>query len=246
MRIRTIKPEFWTNERLAELSEFTRLLAIGLLNYSDDEGYFNANLSMIRGALFPFLESSKMLPGAIQQLEKLDYIRIRESQDGRRYGWVVCFTKHQRVDKPKSSNISDLCDFQDESKINQGSIQDESTLEGNREQGTGNGREQGKEWTGLWNPSERQTRVNTFFNRRNTTLWSDHERKAWKKNAEITPNDEFEILEKYYLATNVGDIDYRRRDLVTLLNNWQGEIDRARKFTPPVNGTTKQPIRDRQ
>jgi len=140
MRIRTIKPEFWTNERLATLPEFTRLLAIGLLNYADDEGYFNANTAMIRGALFPFLDSSKTLPGAIQQLEKLDYIRIRESQDGRKYGWVVCFTKHQRVDKPKPSSISELCDFQDESKIILGVIQDSSCLEGKgREQGNGSG-----------------------------------------------------------------------------------------------------------
>nr|MBF6067360.1 primosomal protein [Klebsiella pneumoniae] len=36
-RIRTIKPEFWTDEDMAEVSEPACLLAIGLLNYADDE-----------------------------------------------------------------------------------------------------------------------------------------------------------------------------------------------------------------
>ena len=30
----------------------------------------------------------------------------------------------------------------------------------------------------------------------------------------------------------VAKDDYRRRDVVTLLNNWQGEVDRARKWVP--------------
>ncbi|HBS0572930.1 TPA: DnaT-like ssDNA-binding domain-containing protein, partial [Klebsiella pneumoniae] len=46
-RIRTIKPEFWTDEDMAEVSEPACLLAIGLLNYADDEGYFNANPKLI-------------------------------------------------------------------------------------------------------------------------------------------------------------------------------------------------------
>ncbi len=44
-RIRTIKPEFWSDEKLATVSEATLLVAIGLLNLADDEGYFNATLS---------------------------------------------------------------------------------------------------------------------------------------------------------------------------------------------------------
>jgi hypothetical protein len=54
MRIRTVKPEFWTNEKMAALPDFTRLVALALLNYADDHGYFWANSLMMRGALFPF------------------------------------------------------------------------------------------------------------------------------------------------------------------------------------------------
>ncbi|SWD82810.1 primosomal protein I [Klebsiella pneumoniae] len=57
-RIRTIKPEFWTDEDMAEVSEPACLLAIGLLNYADDEGYFNANPKLIKAAVFPIREPS--------------------------------------------------------------------------------------------------------------------------------------------------------------------------------------------
>jgi hypothetical protein len=40
MRIRTIKPEFWTDELISELSIESRLLFIALWNVSDDEGNF--------------------------------------------------------------------------------------------------------------------------------------------------------------------------------------------------------------
>lgn len=58
MRIRTLKPEFWAHETLSRLPHFTRLMAIGLLNLADDEGYFYANPILIRAALFPFVDDS--------------------------------------------------------------------------------------------------------------------------------------------------------------------------------------------
>ncbi|STW12989.1 primosomal protein I [Klebsiella pneumoniae subsp. rhinoscleromatis] len=62
-RIRTIKPEFWTDEDMAEVSEPACLLAIGLLNYADDEGYFNANPKLIKAAVFPIREPSVPISG---------------------------------------------------------------------------------------------------------------------------------------------------------------------------------------
>lgn len=65
-RIRTIKPEFWTDEDMAEVSEPACLLAIGLLNYADDEGYFNANPKLIKAAVFPIREPSVPIPVLIR------------------------------------------------------------------------------------------------------------------------------------------------------------------------------------
>jgi len=47
-RIRSIKPDLWKHEGMSALSEPACLLALALLNYSDDDGYFNANHGLIR------------------------------------------------------------------------------------------------------------------------------------------------------------------------------------------------------
>ena len=54
MRIRTIKPEFWKDERLSTLSRDARLLYIALWCESDDEGRLRGNQSYLHGALFPY------------------------------------------------------------------------------------------------------------------------------------------------------------------------------------------------
>jgi hypothetical protein len=139
MRIRTIKPDFWQNETIAGLPEFTRLVAIALLNYADDHGYFMANPKLIHGNLFPFEEDSKKVPRSIQELSRVGYLELGKDEKGRDVARVINFTKHQRVDKPKPSIIKENCTFQDESKTNPRHVQDASKEEGNgMEQGKGN------------------------------------------------------------------------------------------------------------
>ena len=48
-----IKPEFWTDEKIIELPLPARLLFIGLLNFSDDEGKFKYSPKAIKGQIFP-------------------------------------------------------------------------------------------------------------------------------------------------------------------------------------------------
>ena len=82
-----------------------------------------------------------------------------------------------------------------------------------------------------WTPSPFQTAVGSWFNRRETTPWSPRELAAWKALGNI-PADDVATLGGYYNAKIPKATDYRRRDLLTLLNNWTGELDRARKFNP--------------
>lgn len=114
-RIRTIKPDFWLDEDLAQLPPDTRLLAIGLLNHSDDEGYFKANEKLVRAAIFPFSESSLSVQDMLSQLSKIGYIRLSKGPDGKLYGWVVNFLKHQRINRPTPSNINALGLFSESS-----------------------------------------------------------------------------------------------------------------------------------
>jgi hypothetical protein len=141
MRIRSIKPEFWKNEHIASCSEFARLLAIALLNYADDHGYFWSHPRLIHGELFPFLDDSQKILGAIQELSQIGYLAIMEASDGRTIGHIVNFLKHQRVDKPKRSEIQEKLARQDSSKTHPRTVQDSSKEEWKGMEGNGKGME---------------------------------------------------------------------------------------------------------
>lgn len=116
MRIRTIKPEFWQDEHLAACSPEARLLAIGLLNVADDEGYFNAHPALIRAAVFPFHDSMDItalldeLCAAGRSEKAPGYIELRRTGDGRCYGLIPHFREHQRINRPSPSRFAQTWD----------------------------------------------------------------------------------------------------------------------------------------
>ena len=120
MRIRTVKEDFWKSETMASVEPFSRLMAIALLNFADDKGFFILNIPVIRGALFPFEEDSTNVRVAIQELSRIGYLRAGKSEDGKDIGHIVNFSKHQRIDKPQTSKLEGLevewAVFQDHSK----------------------------------------------------------------------------------------------------------------------------------
>lgn len=70
-------------------------------------------------------------------------------------------------------------------------------------------------------------RLGKFLNRKPKTRWDEKERKALNKLMPLDPDD-VDLMERYYLADIPADhIPGRRTDLITLLNNWNGELDRA-------------------
>lgn len=143
-RIRTIKPEFWMHEVLSQLPEATHMLAAALLNYADDEGYFNANPGLVKAATFPLREPSVSIQDSIKSLEQIGFIRTCTGSDGKRYGHIVTFDAHQRVNRPTPSKINPLCDFTENSvsaheKDNDTSSPERKGKEQGKEQGTGKG-----------------------------------------------------------------------------------------------------------
>lgn len=139
-RIRTIKPEFWLNESLSSISECALILAAALLNYADDEGYFNANEALIKAACFPIREPSVSIHGALTELSVIGYIRMA-SCAGRKYGHILNFEKHQRINRPTKSTISNLnLDWLTEDSLRtHGGLTEDSLQE--RKGKEGNGRE---------------------------------------------------------------------------------------------------------
>lgn len=83
-----------------------------------------------------------------------------------------------------------------------------------------------------------QLRLNCLFQRKSTTRWSEKEVRALRA---LQPLDEEELclIESYYKASIPKDKDHRRHDLGTLLNNFSGEVDRARKFNGTRNEATE-------
>jgi hypothetical protein len=71
-----------------------------------------------------------------------------------------------------------------------------------------------------------QQRANRLLGRRDITNWTPKEIKAAKPNLN-TCEEDWKLLENFYSKRNEKDI-YTRRSMETLLNNWAGEIDKAR------------------
>ncbi len=110
-RIRTIKPEFWRDEVLASISAEAALLAIGLLNHCDDEGYFNANPKLVESDVFPLRTLTNPTPALLLELSRIGYIEVFSGSDGKTYGKVANFEKHQVINKKTPSKIKDLCEL---------------------------------------------------------------------------------------------------------------------------------------
>lgn len=73
--------------------------------------------------------------------------------------------------------------------------------------------------------------VGHWFRRKPDTPWSDKEIKKLREVAKTTTDEDLLLLEGYYTGNHPTNGDYRRKDVMTLLNNWTGELDRARKWT---------------
>ena len=52
-RIRTIKPEIWTDEKFMAVSHGARLLFIGMFNFADDNGDLLYSITELQGRIFP-------------------------------------------------------------------------------------------------------------------------------------------------------------------------------------------------
>ena len=79
--------------------------------------------------------------------------------------------------------------------------------------------------------TEQSKRIAKLFHRRLTTAWTPQEVKAYRAIGTI-PEEDLSALERYYAAhwPPKRDENILRHDLLTLLNKFPGEVDRARNF----------------
>ncbi|MFZ4835908.1 hypothetical protein [Rouxiella sp. Mn2063] len=101
-RIRTVKPEIWTDEKVVECSIPARLLFIGMFNFADDNGNLVNSPKRIKMQIFPAdvidcepLIKELITHGVLNEysVSDISYLNIKG------------FNKHQKINRPSSSNI---------------------------------------------------------------------------------------------------------------------------------------------
>lgn len=232
-----------------EILVFTNMLA-----HADSEGCVDKHFRAIADEVGLTVDEVK---AAIAQLESPDPESRSPENEGRRivrindhraWGWqLVNYAKYREIrndaDRREANRIAQA-KWRERQKQKKSSKQDvmerndESSASANGEgEEQEKGKEQGKEPIFRlepvlsWSPSPEQAEVSSWFGRRPTTVWSAKELKAWKEVAKTFEfsGDEWEALKWYYTQSGCP---YLRKDLGTLLNNWSGEIDRAKQYDP--------------
>jgi len=94
MRIRTIKPEFWKHDGIAELEYATRLLFIALWCIADRRGRMEDRPKRIKAECFPYDELD--VDAMLSELQAAGFID-RYEVEGLKIIEVRAFEKHQRL-----------------------------------------------------------------------------------------------------------------------------------------------------
>lgn len=97
-RIRTIKPEFWQDEKLAPLDPLTRLVFIGMISQADDAGRLVDSVRLLDGLLFPM--TSDTCGPSLDVLADVGVIERGITSSGQPVIQIVGWSKHQKVEKP--------------------------------------------------------------------------------------------------------------------------------------------------
>lgn len=123
-RIRTIKPEIWQDEKIGDLSHGARLLFVGLITMADDEGRLRELPSAILGHVFPYdTVTSAKLARWLAEITASGMVTRYEVGD-KRYIAFSHWSKHQKIDRPNSSELP--APFDDLSTIDRRSFDDAS------------------------------------------------------------------------------------------------------------------------
>ncbi|MFA5186943.1 MAG: HNH endonuclease [Patescibacteria group bacterium] len=97
-RIRTIKPDFWTDGKIVQLPFEARLLFIGMWNFADDSGFLGSDLDRIKMQIFPSDEIDIYI-----LIDLLCNAELLGRTDGSLK--IHNFTKHQRIAHPTPSRF---------------------------------------------------------------------------------------------------------------------------------------------
>jgi hypothetical protein len=234
MRIRSIKPEFFHHEGLFEAELETKLpirvAFAGLWCIADREGRFKWEPRRIGVQVLPYdgVDFSRVLDALATRGFVLKY-RVGDEC----FGFIPSFLKHQVINNRESQSIlPDPKGNIEETPINTEEI-DACPTRAPRDDHAGQGEGKGREGNGKEGVSQKalspdfeafRLRVGAMLRRRPSTKWSTGEIKKLKEVFNLnTPEEDLVRLEQRYKSND----PYLRKELDTLLNHWNGEIDKT-------------------
>lgn len=206
-----------------------KLAFLYIIDRCDNAGFWEVDLD---GMEFQTKLSRAHCEGALKGLER----SIKEAGG---WVWVRTFLKHQKNDclnpeNPAHRQIislvkAQLLRFPEVSIL----LPKDAPSEGLTSpigigigKGKGKGKKKGQEK--ISKNDDTMIRIGAWFGRRPDTLWTVTE--ATALDLLSISSAELDGMERYYTAVIPEASNIRRRDLITLLNNWSGELDRARAF----------------
>lgn len=101
-RIRSIKPEFWEDEKIGELSPLARLAFIGSWNLADDEGLLRWTADFVNASLFMYDDMTARKVGVLMdEIVAADLVLpYKGGTAQQQLGWIVNFRRHQKINRP--------------------------------------------------------------------------------------------------------------------------------------------------
>jgi hypothetical protein len=241
VRIRTIKPEFFLHEGLFEAERAAklplRIAFAGLWCAADRGGRFKWEPRRLGVQVLPYdaIDFSRVLDALMTRGFIQKYVSGTAE-----YGVIPSFTAHQVINnRERESELPgppevidsqgvDSCSTRD-ARDDDGNTDSESGREGKGREGNMEGNMEGKGRADAL-ACPQIIEVGSWFGRRESTPWSEKEQKAWKAIHPESIADGIAILAAPYSSKE----KFCRRDLLTLLHNWQGEIDRWRSYKPAL------------
>jgi hypothetical protein len=105
-RIRTVKPEWLEDSKMARLSDAERLLSIALLLVADDHGRGRAEPEFIASRAWVYHPQDGLLKAqeGLLRLSEVGFVTLYYV-DGQRYFEIRNWTKHQKVNHPSAPRI---------------------------------------------------------------------------------------------------------------------------------------------
>lgn len=103
-RIRSIKPSFFEDEKLAKASDQARLMAVTLISLADDEGRGRGAVEVLATEAWKYHLGTAVAKtvAACDELSHIGFVKFYE-HDGERLYFIPKFLKHQNINRPTKS-----------------------------------------------------------------------------------------------------------------------------------------------